>query len=179
MGVSMAVSFIPFVGPLISCIIDGTFVDMIKALSTGDWATLGMCALAFVPGLKQAKMGLKAFGAVEKAGIKANRAAGLAFEKKVLAKLHLEKNTKRIKASGMSTYRIPDAFTKSKDILEIKHVRNLRVTQQTTDMLTYAETKGKKVIFAIDADYTQNADDFAYALSNRGFNNFEVLPVFP
>ena len=51
MGVSMAVSFIPVVGPLISCIIDGTFVDMINALSTGDWATLGMCALAFVPGV--------------------------------------------------------------------------------------------------------------------------------
>jgi hypothetical protein len=52
MGVSMALSFIPVVGPLISCIVDGTFVDMIKALSTGDWATLGMCALAFVPGGK-------------------------------------------------------------------------------------------------------------------------------
>jgi hypothetical protein len=40
-------------------VIDGTFVDMWDAIRSGDWATLGMCALSFVPGVKQAKTGLK------------------------------------------------------------------------------------------------------------------------
>jgi len=68
MGISMAVSFIPIVGPIISCIIDGTFVDMFNALMKGDWATVGMCAMGFVPGMKALK-GLKAvggFGKVDK-----------------------------------------------------------------------------------------------------------------
>jgi len=63
----MAVSFIPIVGPIISCIIDGTFVDMFNALMKGDWATVGMCAMGFVPGMKQLK-GLKAVGGLSKAG---------------------------------------------------------------------------------------------------------------
>ena len=54
-GVSIAVSFIPLVGPLISCIIDGTFVDMLSAIKSGDWVVLGMCALTFVPGGKVLK----------------------------------------------------------------------------------------------------------------------------
>jgi len=67
-GVAFAVSFIPIAGPLISCIIDGTFVDMFSAIMTGNWAMVGMCALAFVPGAgKLAKVGLKSF---EKVGIK-------------------------------------------------------------------------------------------------------------
>jgi hypothetical protein len=41
-GISMAVSFIPIAGPLISCIIDGTFVDMWNAIKAGDWAMLAM-----------------------------------------------------------------------------------------------------------------------------------------
>ena len=63
MGVSIAVSFIPVVGPLISCIVDGTFVDMLTAISSGDWAMLAMCAMAFVPGAKVMK-GLKAVGGI-------------------------------------------------------------------------------------------------------------------
>ena len=35
-GISMAVSFIPIAGPLISCIMDGTFVDMWNAIKAGD-----------------------------------------------------------------------------------------------------------------------------------------------
>lgn len=50
-GVSLAVGFIPLVGPLLSCVIDGTFVDMFSAIMKGDWAMVGMCALAFVPGV--------------------------------------------------------------------------------------------------------------------------------
>ena len=42
MGVAFAVSFIPIAGPLISCIIDGTFVDMFSAIMTGNWAMVGM-----------------------------------------------------------------------------------------------------------------------------------------
>jgi len=64
MGISMAVSFIPLVGPIISCIMDGTFVDMFNALMKGDWATVGMCAMGFVPGLKAFK-GLKVLGKSE------------------------------------------------------------------------------------------------------------------
>ncbi len=55
----MAVSFIPLVGPLISCVIDGTFVDMFNAIMAGDWAAVGMCALAFVPGVGGAGKALK------------------------------------------------------------------------------------------------------------------------
>ena len=66
MGVSMAVSFIPLVGPLVSCIIDGTFVDMLKAISTGDWAMLALSCAAFVPGMKAFK-GLKVLSGVTKA----------------------------------------------------------------------------------------------------------------
>jgi len=38
----MAVSFIPIAGPLISCIMDGTFVDMWNAIKAGDWGMLAM-----------------------------------------------------------------------------------------------------------------------------------------
>jgi RHS repeat-associated protein len=58
-GVAMAVSFIPLVGPILSCVIDGTFVDMFNAIMKGDWAMVGMCALSFVPGVKSAAKGLK------------------------------------------------------------------------------------------------------------------------
>ena len=64
----MAVSFIPLVGPILACVVDGTFVDMINALKNGDWAMLGMCALAFVPGMKQAKMGFKMLGHADDLG---------------------------------------------------------------------------------------------------------------
>ncbi len=67
MGVSIAVSFIPVVGPLISCIMDGTFVDMLTAISAGDWAMVGMCALGFVGGGLGVLKGLKAFGGLSKA----------------------------------------------------------------------------------------------------------------
>ena len=44
---------------------DGTFVDMLTAISSGDWAMLAMCAMAFVPGAKVMK-GLKAVGGIGK-----------------------------------------------------------------------------------------------------------------
>jgi hypothetical protein len=47
-------------GALVSCPLDGTFVDMWDAIRSGDWATFGMCVLSFVPGGKSAKLGLKA-----------------------------------------------------------------------------------------------------------------------
>jgi len=46
-------------------VIDGTFVDMLKAVSTGDWMALGLCAMAFVPGGNPLK-GLKALGKSER-----------------------------------------------------------------------------------------------------------------
>jgi len=39
-------------------------VDMFNALMKGDWATVGMCALGFVPGMKALK-GLKVLGKSE------------------------------------------------------------------------------------------------------------------
>jgi hypothetical protein len=72
MGVSIAVSFIPVAGPLISCIIDGTFVDMLTAISNGDWAMVGMCALAFVPGGKALK-GLGRFRRAPQLWLKAHQ----------------------------------------------------------------------------------------------------------
>ncbi len=41
----MAVSFIPIAGPLISCIIDGTFVDMWAAICAGDWKAVALAAV--------------------------------------------------------------------------------------------------------------------------------------
>jgi hypothetical protein len=173
------VSFIPLVGPLISCIIDGTFVDMIKALSTGDWATLGMCALAFVPGGKALK-GLKAFGAIEKTGIKANRVAGKTFEKQVIGKLGLDKGGRLAKQPGMKTYRVADAFDKAGNPYEIKHVGNLRVTDQIRDELRWAQANKKTLHIAYDPSWTENADVFAERLS-KDFdpNSFRMVPVIP
>ncbi len=44
----MAVSFIPIAGPLISCIIDGTFVDMWAAICAGDWKAIALTAAGIV-----------------------------------------------------------------------------------------------------------------------------------
>jgi len=53
MGLSIAASMaLPGIGGmLVSCVIDGTFVDMLKAVSTGDWAMLALSCAAFVPGV--------------------------------------------------------------------------------------------------------------------------------
>ncbi|MEW5747564.1 MAG: RHS repeat-associated core domain-containing protein [Candidatus Thermoplasmatota archaeon] len=75
MGLSIAASIaLPGIGGvLVSCLIDGTFIDMVTAISTGDWAMLGMCALAFIPGGKALKglKGLGGLGDVAKVGKKA------------------------------------------------------------------------------------------------------------
>jgi len=42
MGLSIALSFVPLVGPIVSCVIDGTFSDMISAIGRGDWTTFAM-----------------------------------------------------------------------------------------------------------------------------------------
>ena len=71
MGASLAISMIPGIGIaglLLGCMMDGTFTDMLSALKAGDWAMLGMCALAFVPGMKQAKMGFKLLGHADDVG---------------------------------------------------------------------------------------------------------------
>ena len=86
----MAVSFIPIAGPILSCVIDGTFVDMFKAIMKGDWATVGLCALAFVPGMKGVGKSLKALGAVEKGVGKAAKAG--AKGEKLFAKSNFRKN---------------------------------------------------------------------------------------
>ncbi|MBN1677410.1 MAG: hypothetical protein JW880_02620 [Candidatus Thermoplasmatota archaeon] len=48
----MAVSFIPLAGPLISCVIDGAFVDIWEAIKRGDWGALALRAMAFVQRVK-------------------------------------------------------------------------------------------------------------------------------
>jgi hypothetical protein len=85
-GAAFAISFIPIAGPLISCIIDGTFVDMWNAIQRGDWASLALSCAAFVPGMKQAKTGFKLLGHaddVAKASKKAAKAGVGAANKKV------------------------------------------------------------------------------------------------
>ena len=47
-GIAMAVSFIPIAGPILSCVIDGTFVDMFKAIMKGDWATVALLGIGAV-----------------------------------------------------------------------------------------------------------------------------------
>jgi len=69
MGLSIAASMaLPGIGGmLVSCVIDGTFVDMLKAVSTGDWAMLALSCAAFVPGGKALK-GLKLAGHADDIG---------------------------------------------------------------------------------------------------------------
>ncbi len=83
MGVSMAVSFIPVAGPLISCIMDGTFVDMWNAIQRGDWGMLALSCAAFAPGMKQMKTGLKAFEKSERLIGKIGKYGALRSEVKV------------------------------------------------------------------------------------------------
>ena len=104
-GVSMAVSFIPLVGPILACVVDGTFVDMINAIKNGDWAMLGMCALAFVPGGKALK-GLKAVGWL-----------GKNAEKQALKNLVLEKGGKSMLKH--------DAYKSSKHFAESSHLSDI------------------------------------------------------
>ncbi len=97
-GISMAVSFIPIAGPLISCIIDGTFVDMWNAIQSGDWATLALGCVAFIPGAgKMAKLGTKG---LEKVGLKTVNSFGKSAEKKALKGLVLEKAGRSYRFSG-------------------------------------------------------------------------------
>jgi len=130
-----------------------------------------------VPGLKSLK-GLKAVGGT---GILKNRAIGKAFEKSVIKKLGLVREGERIgKTGGMKTYRVADAFDRKGNLVEIKHAKQLRVTDQTRDQLEWARETGKKVYFAYDPSYTTNADSFARALRaspNEYSGLFEMLPV--
>jgi len=178
MGLSIAASIaLPGIGGmLVSCVIDGTFVDMLKAVSTGDWAMLALSCAAFIPGGKALK-GLKAVG---KTGITVNRAVGKSFERAVISKLGLQKAGTRLeKVGNMKTYRIADAFDKEGNLVEIKHVKQMRITDQTRDQLEWARENGKKVFFAYDASYTTNAKDFANSLSKKYDGLFEMLPVIP
>ncbi|OGS56759.1 MAG: hypothetical protein A3K60_08940 [Euryarchaeota archaeon RBG_19FT_COMBO_56_21] len=106
----MAVSFIPLVGPILACVVDGTFVDMINALKNGDWAMLGMCALGFVPGMKQAKMGLKAVGSFSGKGQKFIRYMGEKEYKSVL-------KTKTVQSMSGRTYMTKNTFRDSDTML--------------------------------------------------------------
>jgi hypothetical protein len=105
-GIAMAVSFIPIVGPILSCVIDGTFVDMFKAIMKGDWATVGLCALAFVPGMKGVGKSLKAFGAVEKGG-------GRLLKKSVTKEtdIFIKKGTKVWRAGGPGGWEHGGSYT--------------------------------------------------------------------
>lgn len=58
-----------------SCIVDGTFVDMLTAISSGDWAMLGMCCLAFIPDAKAVE-GFKAVGGFGKASYQMHSSFG-------------------------------------------------------------------------------------------------------
>lgn len=99
-GVSIAVSFIPVVGPLISCIIDGTFVDMWNAIKSGDWAMLGMCCMAFIPGAKVMK-GLKAIGGLGKASRLAAKGAPMMSD---ATDVLIKKGTKVFRAGAPGKY---------------------------------------------------------------------------
>jgi hypothetical protein len=92
----MAVSFTPIVGPILSCVIDGTFVDMWNAIRSGDWATFGMCALTFVPCGKV----LKGAAGVVKGGLKTFGRGALNDVVKGMEKTVIKKGTKIFRAGN-------------------------------------------------------------------------------
>ena len=113
---------------------------------------------------------LKAFGAVEKTGIKANRTVGKAFERSAIKKLNLNPETAqtRLKQVGnMKSYRVADALDKEGNVVEMKHVKRLRMTDQTRDQFEWARVSNKKVYFACDEGYTQNIDEFSDLLNQE------------
>ena len=100
-GAAFAISFIPIAGPLISCIIDGTFVDMWNAIQRGDWATFALGMTNFVPGIGGAgKIGSKALGGIQKA---ATKGFSEVAQKKALKQLALEAGGKTYKFNKGTT----------------------------------------------------------------------------
>jgi len=74
-------------GVIVNCILDGTFIDMFTAITTGDWAMLAMSLACMVPGMKGLK-GLKAIGGIgdiTKIGKKAPKLGVGAAKKRVVA----------------------------------------------------------------------------------------------
>jgi len=63
-GISIAACIaLPGIGGiLVSCVLDGTFIDMFTAVATGNWAMLGLSLACMVPGMKA----LKATKAIKK-----------------------------------------------------------------------------------------------------------------
>jgi len=139
MGVSMAVSFIPLVGPLVSCIIDGTFVDMLNAIKNGDWAMLALSCAAFVPGMKGATKGLKFFDK-EGSSILKNAAKGKAFENFLAkSKGYIKNNNVIKKVPGVGSWK-PDFIMGSK-LAEAKAVTGtLSNTRQMNAMCQFAKS---------------------------------------
>jgi hypothetical protein len=120
--VSFAVSFIPIVGPLISCVIDGTFTDMWEAIKRGDWGALALCAMAFVPGAKVLK-GLKAVGGIgdiAKVSKKAAKSGAKNVNKKVVViGENMDDRVKPFaKKHGFDYYRQPQGSLSKADSIE-------------------------------------------------------------
>ncbi len=102
MGLSIAASIaLPGIGGvLVSCVLDGTFTDMLTAITTGDWALLAMS----VAGVALAGVGvykaLKAAGSFGKGvGADIGKAVGKSIEKKATSKVAVigEGMEKRVK----------------------------------------------------------------------------------
>jgi len=171
----MAVSFIPLVGPIISCIIDGTFVDMFNALMKGDWATVGMCAMGFVPGMKSLK-GLKAFGILgkaEKAGAKGERL----FAKSSFRKNLIEMTGKNPGKSMEAHHVLPKKFEGMFKASKIDNIHNPKYGAwvETSSHRQWSNQYNKEWegFFRNGASSPDNVEAFARDLGDRyGFDTF-------
>jgi len=110
-----------------------------------------------------------------------NQRIGLSLQRQVIDKLGLvrEHGILRLDRIGnMKTYRIADAFTRSGDIVEIKHVKNMRVTGQTRDLIEYARCTSSKLTFYVERGYTseESFNRFANYLSRYDFAEIRWFP---
>ena len=106
-----------------------------------------------------------------------NQRMGLRYQDYARDTLDLARGGK-LSETGMKTYRITDGTVKAtRDIAEIKHVRRLKVTDQTIGLLRGAEQRGCKVMFVYDPKWTVNWESFAKTMEKRGFENFYGCPL--
>jgi hypothetical protein len=82
LSIAAAVALPGIGGVLVSCLIDGSFVDIYNAVRSGDWGMLALSLTAFIPGGKAIKglKGLSAIGDISKT-TKAKSLGELALKK--------------------------------------------------------------------------------------------------
>jgi len=180
MGLSIVASIaLPGIrGVLVSCLLDGTFTDMISAICTGDWGTLGMCALAFIPGAKALK-GLKAIGKADKVIGKALKSSDdiTKATKNNFRKRLIETTGKNPGRSAEAHHALPQAHekffaSKGIDVHDTKYGAWWETASHRSNAYAYNKDWGN----AITAGTLNNVEDIEnFARGLTGEYGFEIL----